>query len=530
MTWETEIPGLPDEFIFQSLVKVANEHLESDAVTLYDHRTNSNTNCADLLADILGLQKAVLNILTPEARSALRAGQDVFILIVAPLGYEWIVGYLTVFSLGAVVACISDDLSGPEIARFIEDTKASAVLLASHARVTRQSLSDIATCPALNIQQSLPPRPLSRTEQFTVNPAHRPDPKSIGTVMFTSGSTSRPKGVLHSRETNNKRVSDVLDAKLITNRVSLMTSAPGSGATGSLYSLAYIVLGGIVHFPPAVWTPRWAWELIRTGTVSSLVDFPNVYQELIEFYWENLASLPPAEKDAYLSGLRSLVYAGVIGLINTYAATEVGHICLTTPTDEDFSNNCVGYLETGVDVKLGEGPLSELLVRTRYMFLGYLNRPDLTKQAFDDEGYYRTGDIVRREGGKYYIKGRLRVDVVQIDEHLVFVADIEAAVMSLPYVRQIHVVPLPTARSQQAVAAILRPREGTVSPSEITIDRLREDLRRTGLEEHQLPTVLRVTDPSIPLPIVGGGKPGKTKTLKQYFPEGYRVEYELEKA
>lgn len=385
MTWETEIPGLPDEFIFQSLVKVANEHLESDAVTLYDHRTNSNTNCADLLADILGLQKAVLNILTPEARSALRAGQGVFILIVAPLGYEWIVGYLTVFSLGAVVACIcefnvsinraqrdahrwkdasivlistiADDLPGPEIARFIEDTKASAVLLASHARVTRQSLSDLATCPALNIQQSLPPRPLSRTEQFTVNPAHRPDPKSIGTVMFTSGSTSRPKGVLHSRETNNKRVSDVLDAKLIANLASLMTSAPGSGATGSLYSLAYIVLGGIVHFPPAVWTPRWAWELIRTGTVSSLVDFPNVYQELIEFYWENLAFLPPAEKDAYLGGLRSLVYAGVIGstvpepmrqrwlaipnaprLINTYAATEVGHICLTIPTDEDFSN------------------------------------------------------------------------------------------------------------------------------------------------------------------------------------------------
>ncbi|GAB1217279.1 hypothetical protein ATERTT37_006515 [Aspergillus terreus] len=444
---------------------------------------------------------------------------------------------------------MSDDLPGPEIARFIEDTKASAVLLASHARVTRQSLSDLATCPALNIQQSLPARPLSRTEQFTVNPAHRPDPKSIGTVMFTSGSTSRPKGVLHSRETNNKRVSDVLDAKLIANLASLMTSAPGSGATGSLYSLAYIVLGGIVHFPPAVWTPRWAWELIRTGTVSSLVDFPNVYQELIEFYWENLAFLPPAEKDAYLGGLRSLVYAGVIGstvpepmrqrwlaipnaprLINTYAATEVGHICLTIPTDEDFSNNCVGYLETGVDVKLGEGPLSELLVRTRYMFLGYLNRPDLTKQAFDDEGYYRTGDIVRREGGKYYIKGRLRVDVVQIDEHLVFVADIEAAVMSLPYVRQIHVVPLPTARSQQAVAAILRPREGTIPPSEITIDRLREDLRRTGLKEHQLPTVLRVTDPSIPLPIVGGGKPGKTKTLKQYFPEGYRVEYELEKA
>ncbi|KAL5364774.1 hypothetical protein BJX96DRAFT_188062 [Aspergillus floccosus] len=512
MTWETEAPGLPDEFIFENLVKVANEHLQSKAVTLYDHRTNSNANCAHLVADILELQKAVWNILTPESRSALRTDQDVI---------------------------IADDMPGPEVASYIEDTKASAVLLASQARMTAQSLSDFATCPALSIQQYLLHGPLSRPERFSVNPAHRPDPKSIGTVMFTSGSTARPKGVLHSREINNKRISDVVEAKLMTTLYSLATSAPASGATGSIYSLVYVVLGGTVHFPPAVWTPQWAWELIRAGSVTSLVDFPHAYQELVEFYWENLASLPPAEKDVYLRGLRSLLYAGVIGstvpepvrrrwmaipnapgLINTYAATEVGHICLTTPTDEDFSNNCVGYLETGVDVKLGEGPLSEL----------YLNRPDLTKQALDDEGYYRTGDIVWREGGKYYIKGRLRVDVVQIDEHLVFVADIEAAIMSLPYVRQIHVMPLPTVRSKQAVAAILRPRQHAVSPAEITIDRLREDLRRTGLKEHQLPTVLQVTDPSIPLPIVGGGKPGKTKTLKQYFPEGYKMEYELEKA
>jgi malonyl-CoA/methylmalonyl-CoA synthetase len=101
-----EAPGLPDEFIFQRLVDVANQNLKSGTVTLRDHQGGWDVNGADLVADILELQQVLLKKLSPEARTALDAGQDVFILLSAPAGYEWAVGFLAIASLGASPAGI----------------------------------------------------------------------------------------------------------------------------------------------------------------------------------------------------------------------------------------------------------------------------------------------------------------------------------------------------------------------------------------------------------------------------------------
>jgi hypothetical protein len=85
--------------------------------------------------------------------------------------------------------------------------------------------------------------------------------------------------------------------------------------------------------------------------------------------------------------------------------------------------------------------------------------------------------------------------------------------------------------SEQVLAAIIRPRDSpAVASVDITLDSLREDLKRLGLESHQLPTLLRVTIPSIPLPTGSAGKPGKAQAIKQYFPTGYRADLEREKA
>lgn len=70
----------------------------------------------------------------------------------------------------------------------------------------------------------------------------------------------------------------------------------------------------------------------------------------------------------------------------------------------------VGEVCPGVDLKLSEGDQGEILVKSPHLFSKYIFDEEATRQSFDQQGYYRTGDIARREGKYYWILGRESVD------------------------------------------------------------------------------------------------------------------------
>lgn len=101
-----EAPGLPNDFMFQRIVHIAHERLQGTHGIIRDHHGDQEANYAKLLTDVLELQEVVFKKLSDDTRKALSAGQDVIILLSAPAGYEWLVAFLTVLSLGAVIAPI----------------------------------------------------------------------------------------------------------------------------------------------------------------------------------------------------------------------------------------------------------------------------------------------------------------------------------------------------------------------------------------------------------------------------------------
>lgn len=99
-------PGLPNDFMFQCLVNIANNHVKRDYITLIDYQVDCYANHAKLLADVLELQSILFRKLSRGSRKALKSAEYVVILLSAPAGYEWLVSFLTILSLGAVVSPI----------------------------------------------------------------------------------------------------------------------------------------------------------------------------------------------------------------------------------------------------------------------------------------------------------------------------------------------------------------------------------------------------------------------------------------
>jgi malonyl-CoA/methylmalonyl-CoA synthetase len=145
----------------------------------------------------------------------------------------------------------------------------------------------------------------------------------------------------------------------VSNQDTFVWCPPSHWGSGVLLFLFVLLIGGKTEFSAGVWTPEWMWELIRAERATVVADHPSAYQALVDFYRENLEYRPPAERDAYIRGLRCLRFASVTGsqvsqalkqdwnaipgstpLINIYGMTEVGTVTWTYPASTEFSKVC----------------------------------------------------------------------------------------------------------------------------------------------------------------------------------------------
>lgn len=129
----------------------------------------------------------------------------------------------------------------------------------------------------------------------------------------------------------------------------------------------------------------------------------------------------------------------------------------------------------------------------------YLHDPDATKNAHDEDGWFKTGDIAQRHGDLYTIVGRASVDVIKSGGYKISAVDIERECQSLPYVKEAMVVGVTDEEFGQRVGAVIAV---TPSAASLTLERLRTDLRRS-LASYKLPTILRVVEGELPKGVTG---------------------------
>ena len=277
-------------------------------------------------------------------------------------------------------------------------------------------------------------------------------------IAFTSGTTSNPKGVVHSHQTLGFETRQLLE-NYPADRGRQLTGTPVGHFIGMLGAFLIPVLEGAPIDLCDVWDPGQVLKLIeRDGLsigggppyfVTSVLDHPDCTAEhMRHFTTVGLGgSTVPAAVTRRLADLGIFVF-------RSYGSSEHPSITGSAPTaPEEKRLYTDGNPRPGVEIRLG--PDGEIYSRGPDLCLGYTD-PELTAKAFDEDGWYRTGDVgVLDEDGYLTITDR-KADVIIRGGENISALEVEEVLLAMPAVAEAVVVSAPDARLGERAAAVLR--------------------------------------------------------------------------
>jgi malonyl-CoA/methylmalonyl-CoA synthetase len=367
------------------------------------------------------------------------------VAVYAANSLEWVTGYLGVQRSGAVAVMMNPDYHSAEAEHILRDSE-PALVIADAAR--REIVHRLGF-------ESVPVEDLPRDDAPPMPALTAASPAAI---LYTSGTTGRPKGALLDHGNLLAQGRGALEVWRWTDQDTLVHALPlfhlhglGMGLHGTLLSGASAVL---VSFTPE----NVVGELTRGGTM--LFGVPSMYQRLCEWLEQNptdlshvrvfvcgSAPLPPAlfERCERLLGQPP---------VERYGITE-GGIVVTNPYDGPRQPGRVGYPFPGVEVKLGE--LDEVLLRGGQVFAGYWRNPEATKEAFTADGFFRTGDVGEiGDDGTLAIRGRLK-EMIITGGFNVYPREVELVLETHPAVHEVAVAGVPSEKWGEEVTAFVVP-------------------------------------------------------------------------
>ncbi|KAJ5060336.1 hypothetical protein J3E72DRAFT_410213 [Bipolaris maydis] len=545
---------LPNTPLFSRLVRFANQ--TPARIAIEDVHAGLHKTHIHLLSDVLALRNTLLNTIDDATRKALEKREDVYMAIVAPGGYEYTVAMLAVLALGAAAVPMTPAVPVSEAAYFIQKSR-SVLVLASSENIDKCRLLGRRICFTSNSQfrvVEIGPfvsSPTLSAEEVIISSDRALEENAPAVVIFTSGTTGPPKGAVMRRSYVFDCALSIADHYRLTEDDVILHLLPVHHATGvGINFFPFLVSGSRIEFRSGGFDEAWTWKRWKEGAahpprrLTFFSAVPTIWMRLRRFYQTHLRKLPAHELAPYVAGARQFraCLCGTSALpqplndfwsdllqqniLQRYGATEFGAILKMRLGDKDTPKGSVGELVSGVDVKLSEGNEGEILVKSPHMFMKYLNDPEGTNTAHDEDGYFRTGDLARREGKYYFILGRASLDIIKSGGYKISALDVERELLGLPYVAEAMVVGVADDEFGQRVAALLSLQEEDVatdfpdkrlnSSDTLTIHKLRRDLRGR-LAGYKLPTLLRIANGELPKTVTG--KVQKKTLGPEFFPK-----------
>lgn len=418
---------------------------------------------------------------------------------------QWVIGFHAITRLGAVVLPVNPMNRAAELQYLLEDAEVRAVIcsaeVATHVATAQSALpiapeampvvvatyadalaavSDGLDIPAamhsfLMAEHLLPAGFVTWHDALAANlrpPAYNVQPDDLAMLPYTSGTTGKAKGCLHTHRTLMPNIIGVGQWGHTSAESVWLGVAPMFHITGAMGSMLSPLFGGGTVIMMPRWDRQLAATLIARHQVNVWILIPTMLIDLLgdqnldaskltslRFLYGGGAPMPAAVAEQLLARL-GLVFNEGYGLTETAAPTHgnpVGRVkrqCLGIPvygTDSRIIDP-----QTGVELSTGE--IGEIVVRGPQLFLGYWRQPEATAAAFveiDGHRFFRTGDLGHVDAeGYFFLTDRLK-RMINASGYKVWPSEVELMLFQHPLVHEACVIATRDAYRGETVKAVI---------------------------------------------------------------------------
>ncbi|KAB2061468.1 hypothetical protein ES319_A10G087100v1 [Gossypium barbadense] len=471
--------------------------------------------------------------------------------IVAKPSAEFVAGMLGTWLSGGVAVPLALSYPEAELLHVMNDSDISFVLSTEDYGETMQSIAtrcaaQFSLIPPVSSTLSSP----NMTDELQTGEIEADGSlidENPALIVYTSGTTGKPKGVVHTHKSISAQVKMLADAWEYTSTDQFLHCLPLHHVHGLFNALlAPLYAGSTVEFIPKfsvrhIWQ-RWRESYPKNGAkaddaITVFTGVPTMYARLIQGY----QAMDPEQQalSAYAAQQLRLMMSGSSALpqpvmhewetitrhclLERYGMTEFV-MAISNPLRGARKAGTVGKPFPGVQVRIaedrsGDGTIGEgeLCVKSPSLFKEYWKLPQVTKESFTDDGFFKTGDACRvDEDGYYIILGRTSADIMKVGGYKLSALEIESVLLQHPDIAECCVFGLPDKDYGEAVSAIVvldseQKRKQEESNSAFSLEELC-NWAKDKLAPYKLPTRLMLWDS---LPRNAMGKVNKKELKRQ---------------
>ena len=400
--------------------------------------------------------------------------------------------HLASLQIGAIFLPLNPAYPAAELQYFLADSGASLLIADQSAQASIESIAP--DLPDLRRTLYIDPADswASRVAGF---PPGRDDslpgePNQVAMMLYTSGTTSRPKGALITHGNLSANIEALHAAWGWRNDDRLLHGLPIFHVHGLVVALHGALHAGATATLMPAFDAAPTLDLLQSGDFSVFMGVPTMHRRL----WQLAAG-----RRIDLSHMRLLTsgsdrlpddlfygYQRVFGvtLLERYGMTETG-MNLSNPLHGERRVGSVGMPLPGVQARtvdadtgapLPDGEVGEVQIKGAHVFAGYWRQPQKTAEAFTADGWLRTGDMGMRDSDGYFtLKGRAN-DLIISGGLNIYPPEVELALMSHAGVAACAVIGCPDAEWGETVVAVIAPKPGAALDADEVCAHCREQL------------------------------------------------------
>ena len=393
--------------------------------------------------------------------------EEARIAFLIPASLDYVTVLHGVWRAGGIAVPLNVAAAETELEHCLASTGVARLVVDSAHRERVTPLCESLGIEVLSVEQVI-------TQEIAPLPILAPERRAL--IVFTSGTTSKPKGVVTTHHNIEAQITTLIDAWAWQAEDVIPLVLPLHHVHGIINVLSCALwAGATVHLMPKLDLGALC-DLVAADTFSVFMAVPTIYVKLID----HLQSLSSGEAQHICSGFKAM-RLNVSGsaacpvevfeqwraltdqvLLERYGMTEIG-MALSNPYHGERRAGSVGLPLPGVSVQLvdevgatvtEEGAPGEIRIKSDTVFLEYWNNPEATQASFND-GWFCTGDVGVVEAGYYRIMGRSSIDIIKSGGYKLSALEIEGKLLAHPDIAEVAVIGVEDRTWGEAVAAVL---------------------------------------------------------------------------